>query len=66
MLKIRPGKVVFGVYDGIEETHLEIRSASGPTCPTDTKAGHSDRDDRHAWRFWDGENTVEDNTITVQ
>jgi hypothetical protein len=66
VLKIRPGKVSFGVYDGIEETGAYILSASGPTCPTDTKAGHSDRDDVHAWRFWDGKNYAEDNTITVQ
>jgi hypothetical protein len=66
VLKIRPGKTVFGVYNGIEETNLEIKSASGPACPTETKAGHSDSLDVHAWRFWNGENMIEDNTITVQ
>ena len=63
---MKQGYVNFGVFDGIEETFPFILSASGPTCPADTKAGHSDAYDRHAWRFWNEEKWEEDKTITVQ
>ena len=65
VLKIRPGITQFGVYDDIEATTAYVTSASGPTCPTAAKAGHSVRYDHHAWRFWDGGKNVEDNMITV-
>jgi len=66
VLKINPGQDNFGVYDGIESSNREVRSASGPTCPTDTKAGHSDRYGENVWRYYDGGRHVEDATILVQ
>ena len=56
----------FGVYDGIKEYGVTIISASSPACPTDTKAGHSDRFGENTWMFNDGEKWEYDNTITVQ
>ena len=66
VLKIRPGNTSFGVYNGIESTSAYVSSGSGPTCPTDTKAGHSNRFGRNTWRFWDGVKWVEDDTIVVE
>jgi len=66
VLMIRPGITHFGVYDGIESTGGSyVRSLSGPTCPTDIKAGHNDRKGRNAWWYYDGGKWVED-AILVQ
>ena len=65
VLKIENGQTSFGVYDDLTSTNLEVRSSSGPTCPTDAKAANSERDDEHAWLFWDGTNMVEDDKMTI-
>ena len=54
LLKMRRGYSSFGVYSGIMHTVEEVSSASGPTCPTDAKAGHSDKLDIHHWHFYEG------------
>ena len=59
------GKVAFRVGDKVGDNIDYIRSGSGPTCPTMSRARISNRTGDNAWQFWDGEKWVEDITIRV-
>ena len=65
VLKIMNGKTTFGVTFDMTANSLEVRSASGPTCPTDAKAANSARFDQDAWQFWDGAKMIDDNKIKI-
>ena len=64
VLKIRPGKSTFSVYQDMTSSNRLVRSGSGPTCPTDSKARYSARF-RLGWQFYDGRKWVDDNKISA-
>ena len=59
--------VSFVVRDDLTSTDAWISSESGPTCPTDKKAGNSQRFD-HGWQYFNYNESkwVSDETIIVE
>lgn len=64
-LMLRTGNTAFSVWSEISGGTVYLRSASGPICATDTKAGHSDRYKRSGWQFNDGGVWAEDTTLKI-